>query len=527
MNNEQTTTQENMNADEALGWALGAAIKARVDNPVENPPVSLIAKRAEAQARARTVQRTVVGIAASVTLLAGGLFTYNTLNDERSSSTVASEPTVTTVEGATATPTTIVADEVPLVDGSAPAPLVWSEVDASEFAPDLLNVYKATSVGDGRVVARAWGEVGASADQVAVSENGSEWTHLSVPSGVSLDFIDISGDRWLIAGQDTTQFDSPSRAFYSDNQGGDWSEFGFEQFAQMPPDSSMILALTSGQHMVFVFKIPAGRAAYNSQIEALIAASGLVSSGTAIEGHSLENNTVSFWTTDSLESQSFEISDAELNALDASVGDTQIRVYSSTGDTAVMSAEYASWHTSGFSNAEGFYIAITTPDDELLLSSSDGQSWSETSIDRANDPTSGPQTSTRDDQWFVSGYEGELRIKSLDQLLDPADAATATMSGMRHLGSLNVGPAGMAATGFAVGSDPDQPQELVGWSTDGTNWVWQTPAEAFGIAQHQASVQFAVGSDFVLATVQGHAIGGSNGTTFEVLPPRWFKASIQ
>lgn len=534
MNNDQTTTQASSNADEALGWALGAAIKARVDAPIENPPISLIAKRAEAQARVRTTQRTLVSLAASVTLLAGGLFAYNALSDESSSSTVASDPTVTAVDGASTTPTTVATDEVPFVDGSTPSTLTWAEVDATEFAPDLLNVYNATTVGDGRVLAFAWGEVGAADSLVAVSANGSDWTQLLVPSGVSPDFVDISGDRWLLAGQDTTEFDAPSRAFFSDDQGTEWTELAFEQ---VPEGASMTLALVSGEHLVFVFKIPADRSAHDSQVQALIEASGLVSSGTAIEGWSLENNTVSFWTADALAPHSFEISDAELNALDASVGDTRIRVYASSGEAATESAEYVSWHTTGFSNDEGFYVAITTPDDELLLSSSDGQSWLETSIDRAADPTSGPQTSTRDDQWFVSGYQGELRIQSLDQLVTP-DATTATMSGMGQLVALDVGPTGMAATAFAALEASEQPEPsdwdngsfardtLVGWSTDGTNWVWQTPTEAFGIAQRQASVKFAVGSDFVLAQVTGFA-ATSDGTSLEAQPPRWFKASLQ
>ena len=130
MNSKPTTTQELADADEALGSAIGAAINARVNTPVAPPPVSLIAKRAEKQARARAVQRTVVGIAASITLLAGGVAAYNAFGSDNGTSTVATEPTVTadTTVPTTDPPTTDVADEVPSTSA-----LTWTEDDPSEL----------------------------------------------------------------------------------------------------------------------------------------------------------------------------------------------------------------------------------------------------------------------------------------------------------------------------------------------------------------------------------------------------------
>ena len=523
MNSEPTTTQELADADEALGSAIGAAINARVNTPVAPPPVSLIAKRAEKQARARAAQRTVVGIAASITLLAGGVVAYNAFGSDDGTSTVAAGPTVTanTTVPTDETPTTIALDETSLPDEPATSVLSWTGQSANElFGGDLLDVYEAETVGDGRVVARAWGSTGS---QIVVSENGTGWTPVSVPTGVDPQHIDISGDRWLIAGADMSGSGSSFRAVYSDDQGGNWTDVAIDPVPE--GQSSIVMALTSGQQMVIVLKIPADRTARDLQVQALIAAEGLVSGETPIEGWSLQGNTVSFWTPDSSDPHSFEISDEERSALDASVGDEQIRVYSSDGGTATATGQYVSWHTTGSSDAEGFYIAITTPNDELLLTSVDGVTWTETSIDNADAFASGLRSATRVDEWFVGGYDGELRIKSLDQLNDP-ESTTATMAGMRHLISLDVGPAGMVAAAFPEGSTGTQPEPLLGWSTDGNNWEWLTPSEAFGVDENQASVNFAVGTDFVLAHVVGFA-AIADSETLEAQPPRWFKATVQ
>ncbi len=525
MNSEPTTTQELADADEALGSAIGAAINARVDTPVAPPPVSLIAKRAEVQARTRAVQRTVVGIAASITLLAGGVVAYNAFGSDNGTEIVAIEPTVTTDTTVPTTdpPSTVpTTDPAPTVDGDeASSILTWTEDDTNDqFGSDLLDVYEAETVGDGRVVARAWGDAGS---QIIISEVVGDWTRVDIPTGVSPDHVDVSGDRWLLAGQDASQFDALARVFYSDNRGADWTEVAIDPVPE--GQSSIVMALTSGQQMVIVLKIPPDRTAHRLLVQELIAAEGLMSEEETLEGWSLQGNTVSFWTADSSDPHSFEISDEERSALDASVGDEQIRLYSSDGGTATVTAQYVSWHTTGSSDAEGFYIAITTPNDELLLTSVDGVTWTETSIDNADAFASGLRTTTRVDEWFVGGYDGELRIKSLDQLNDP-ESTTATMAGMAHLISLDVGPAGMVAAAFPEGSTGTQPEPLFGWSTDGNNWEWLTPSEAFGIEENQASVDFAVGNDFVLAHVMGFA-AIADSETLEAQPPRWFKATVQ
>lgn len=524
MTSEETTPQERVDFDDqapdpVLGSVLGSALRAQTDAPIEPPPTSEISERAAVLVRVRAVRRAIVGIAASVTLLAGGVVAYNAFGSDDGTPIVATEPYVDTTPE---TPTTVAPDEVLPPDDPGTSALTWTEYDPSElFGADLPDVYGGGTVGDGRVFARAW--AGNAGSQILISDNGSDWTRADIPTGVSPQHVDISGDRWLLAGVNTSGSGASYLVFYSDDQGANWTEVALNPTTE--GEQWIMMARASGQNMVIVVTVPADRTARDLQIRALITAEGLVSDETLVESWSLQGNTVSFGTAGAPVAHSFEISDEARAALDSIPQDEKIRVYSSTGGTATMTGQYVSWHTTGSSNSEGFYVAMTTPDDELLLTSVDGVTWTETSIDNADAFTSGLQYSTREGEWFVARYEGETRIKSLDQLNQP-ESTTATMAGMQHLISLDVGPAGMVAAVFPEGSTGTQPESLLGWSTDGNNWEWQIPSEAFGIGSDQISVNFAVGNDFVLAQVTEFT-PMADSETLTVQAPRWFKATVQ
>ena len=205
------------------------------------------------------------------------------------------------------------------------------------------------------------------------------------------------------------------------------------------------------------------------------------------------------------------------------MGDEQVHLYTSDGGPASVTGQYVSWHTTASSNADGFYVAATTPNDELLLTSADGLTWTETSIDDPAAFASGARSTTRSDEWFVASYDDGIRVKSLDQLADP-DSVTATMVGFSGLGSLHVGPAGMVATAIPPPVEPAPADPiLLGWSTDGNTWEWLPLAETFGI-ERTSVVDLAVGNDFVLARVMGIVpIADSDSLG----PTVWFKATVQ
>ncbi len=412
-----------------------------------------------------TGRRIVVGIAASITLLVGALVVYNAFGTDEPSNDASG------------------------TDESVDPTLMWTEYTPSwtaAYTPsgtvtDQPYVYSVETVGDGRVLARAFTDTGTI---IMISENGADWTQAAVPHGISPDFIDVSGDRWLIAGHDATGFGPADRAFYSDSGGEDWTELALDEG---PGDqSSIVLALVSGQNMVIVF----------------------------------------------------EISDDAQNP-EEPPPDGQLMVYTSDGDTTTRTGEYVSGYTTGSSNAEGFHIVTNTPEEQLLLTSADGFAWSETSTLDTLFPASGSTGLRRlshTDTWYIEAYSDETRLKSLDQIGDP-ESTTATIRPVSQLLSLDVGPAGMVA--MAV-SDSSPRELLLGWSRDGSNWEWLDPSVAFGVAGGQAglgfaadegylrapSVDFAVGTDFVLARVSEFDTAVDTEHP-QIRSIKWFKATVE
>ena len=83
-----------------------------------------------------------------------------------------------------------------------------------------------------------------------------------------------------------------------------------------------------------------------------------------------------------------------------------------------------------------------------------------------------------------------------------------------------------------------QVEPWIGWSANGTHWVWQTLSEAFGltdVAHELTNIELAVASHFVIARVEtgvfdqpetpGDGDDGARSVTY--LPPRWFIATVE
>ncbi|MYA75974.1 MAG: hypothetical protein F4Y27_15040 [Acidimicrobiaceae bacterium] len=535
MNNEQTSTREPTEADEALGSAIGSAISAHVNAPVATPPVSLIAKRAEAQARARVVQRTVVGIAVSITLLAGGLVAYNAFSDDVSTDIVATEPSVTTA--------TTPVDSTPDSSTKTPAPTeinvaapVFTERDPAELFGTDTYVEGVQTIGDGRVVAVTYGEAHTN---LIITDNGEDWTQIYLPDDASPDIIDLSGHRWLIT---TLDWEGTPRSHFSDDEGTSWSEVDLSAAEGQSP--TLIKTLVSGEKLLFIFKGAIDYEGQSREVLALIEEQGLVPAGTAVGGWEIQGTTLCFIpdtpdapTFDLCGDQDpaatttpykFELSDQDLEAIDRyrTPGD-QIQIFVSDGGPAVLVATYESWHTTADSDSEGFYIAMTTPTDELLIKSTDGFDWTETSIDSLS-LDAGLLMTFRTDDWFVRSSDQGLTVQSLAELTNETPDSII-IPAATNLVSLETGPSAMAATvyGFADGAaDPTEEVQLIGWSHDGRSWNLRSPSEAFGIGYDEVSVTLAVGDGYVLA----HVTGFEPTATDEGLvaqPPKWFKATLQ
>ena len=93
---------------------------------------------------------------------------------------------------------------------------------------------------------------------------------------------------------------------------------------------------------------------------------------------------------------------------------------------------------------------------------------------------------------------------------------------------------------FTVSADirPEQPEQWVGWSADGTDWVWQTLSDAFGLTgltkidKEFTNVELAVGEDFVIARVQAYSADPSDTSSDDSImlsghAPLWFIATVE
>ena len=664
MNNEHRNPEDLTEAgDRHLGASLGSAIRRRVEAPAEPPPVSRIAERAAARAKARHVRQAVAGIAASVALVGGGIAAWNALEEDQPTEVIAADQPAIAQD----------ADPVPApapdpnagslpggpeaADAEAPTPqslstgplLEWEALDAAAvMESDLSLAYGLTSTGDGRAVVQAPSSDG---NRVLVSEDGRGWTALDVPAGLSVESIDIAGDRWLVSGR---RYDGAGRhnlAFYSDNQGGGWEDLG------LPPSdpserADIAAALVSGQNILVAVK-----AATRIDLESVIAARGLVSDESEIAGWtSLEGDTLRFTRDLDSPAESFVLTPQEQDQLFGQ-REEMIRFYRSQGGTAQLAAVYPGWSIAGRSTSDGFRFVLFSDEGDFLLTTADGRGWERSPLDGSPATSFGAAAlyhgSSNEVVWTSGGAAGDLLVERSPGAYAPALVAELP-DGIRRVDHLAVGPAGVAVWaapgaiwgrsagpqvapvrkgGFELrfneplggatlvslasqapvleispeemaaesppegmrlvedasgrveqvifedpgsgevlvafsqdelaaaapspapeGADFGQsepspaPGQWIGWSADGHNWGWQSATEAFGLDQgSEASVELAVGADFVIARVQTYRVvadsavagrsddGGASdpgrsdddgAVAMEAEPAHWFFAKV-
>ena len=86
-----------------------------------------------------------------------------------------------------------------------------------------------------------------------------------------------------------------------------------------------------------------------------------------------------------------------------------------------------------------------------------------------------------------------------------------------------------------------QVEPWMGWSANGSDWVWQTLSDAFGLTEladiekEFTNVELAVGSHFIIARVETGVLdppetpsdSGDGAFSVTYLPPRWFIATVE
>ena len=601
--------------DEALGAALGEAIGRRGETLADIPPVAGITDRATGAANARQIRYAAVGIAAVGALIAGGLVAWNTLgrDGEERDLFVATQPAPAEATTGRASPPAAPEPILGATDTSGPAPdapgtaryepdgapdtspaesavgeastpaalstgpvPTWTEV-TPEPGPGIVEIGDLTSLGDGRIVARARGDSG---DTVVVTRDGTTWTEIPMPDAVFPEYIDVSGSRWVVAGFDAENYETVHRVFFSDDEGATWTEMDIATVTDSmsaPPGcigrSWVALVMSSGDRLVVLVE------SYN---------------------------------------------ESDLPAR-CGAPNKRLRILTSDGSGTEAVATYEGWSSAGGGTSDGFFIVLNTPDGALLLTSADGRSWSESPLDHY-----GPVNAVRigATTWYAGVIGGPYRIQR--SIGGEAPSTVATFDGVQPGDVLDAGPAGLVATVWQVPAvvvdrlpseriardgyelrfnepegavtlwdqnadravyefdfealrsdappesvreyheesgywnvvfeDPetgadlvtftlddlvpvlsslamslgepfgfDQWQGWIGWSADGTSWGWQDPADAFGLGADGGwlMVDLAVGDDFLLARVQTLDMASFLSSDPDELPPgpRWFTAT--
>ena len=498
--------------DLELGAAVGRALRERPETVWAPPPISLIEKRAAARARARVARRTLASVAASAVLIVGGVVAWNALDGDGTGTVVVSpedpdaegrhaegaDTAAADGTGGTASPAgpsgeaggpqtdadpdgTGTEEELSSVeddrstDPDEPTPeelstgpvLQWTEIDTG-----FVDLFRMESVGDGRILARGWSDIDPTdnvevAEAIMVTTNGTDWTVVPMPSEIIPDHIDISGDRWLVAGPEagSDPFNGLlGRAFFSDDEGITWTELAMG----LPPDPApaspyvfehlaVTSALVSEQNIVLVVTTRRSLDLYE-----LLEGRELVPEGKSVVG----------WTDSQSGSIDFELADAgstsgsitlfesgsgsdaletmsltydelgltdEERAVFEGPGFGRVLVYVSDGLTVEMAAEYEGWTWSGVATDEGFALKLTGPR-EMLITSPDGRVWSEqASLENGSSAWTAAADGTI---WHVgSDVLGTLTIRYGG--LGEAPTTAATFEGLQPTGDLAVGPAGL------------------------------------------------------------------------------------
>ena len=530
--------------EEDLGAALGRAIGDRVDAaaPPAMPPLVEIEDLVVARARARTTRRAVVVVAASVAVVVGGLVGWNALDRDATTTLLVTavdppgpstgsvpasgasgsvapggvpelEPEAAPAEESDSSPEE--SDSSPEESDSSPeesdssSPSVPAAVDDegdepaepgvltpeemstgpvlqwTEIEPEFIDLFGLESVGDGRVLARAFRNVGEPGSVVAdelvvVTVDGTNWVEVPMPDGVSPEHPDISGDRWVVAGRGTDSGsigDTASRAFYSDDQGTTWTELD----VSIPPDPTpaspwlvdetwVTSVLVSGENIVLVAMVH-----QDVDLEALVADRELVPEGktavlTGWEGF----DTVVFALLDS-DAQSTPTS-AVANAFDGSVpdedilkltydelgltdeeravlepsGDISVRLLWSDGSAVEPVFQYDGWGGSGVATAEGFAVTAFGMTGAVIATSPDGIVWSE---ERSSALGYGELVASGGTIWrSVSDLYGSFSVER--STLDQAPTTVVTFERLQSTGVLVAGPAGVVVAAVPAPSGP-------------------------------------------------------------------------
>ena len=362
----------------------------------------------------------------------------------------------------------------------------------TEFDPGFDDLFKLESVGDGRVIARAWndGDRGLFGQRIVVSANGKGWGEIPIPEDLFPDQVNVSADRWVVTGRipDVDRANvGADRVIYSDDQGVTWTEVAVHMPSEAPsPYASQRLqassVLVSGERIlvvlsalatidgqallddlgllppakkvVFSLPTPDGVSFTLTDVDAPYLYSDLTSAAFGlipIYGTSVINDEpdlaydelhLTYDEVGITEDEMFDLFDP----LDSPFDILQTRFYVSDGGSGEVAASFNGVISSAAATGEGFVLTAVDDSGGTVLSSPDGLAWSE-------GPSLGPgffvgTVSADGTIWTVTPGAGpSLEVQRAGAGEVPA--TVATLEGLQDSGPPVVGPAGLVLTATA------------------------------------------------------------------------------
>ena len=565
----------------------------------------------------RQLLRAAVAIAATTAIVASGITACSSsgTNEVIVSSELAPSPkpeqAAAPVDATPAVPAQAPASQ----EASEELRLVWTEVDLSGvFGPEGIGLSNLDSVGDGRVFSRTFDLAGSS--QMLVTDNGVDWTEVPIPSDFSPLNVDITGDRWVIQGFGTSRTANGNQIFYSDDRGANWTHLDID-LGPLEGKAGIISVLVAGERIVVAAQsdeVPEfiedqeGDTAYESNqslvhlffsdggpTELVAEYPGWILMGYSSSdgfhlvvadserGHSLTSPDGRQWNRTIVDFDVHTLSRDTMWTKEQTGGEYRIERFDGVygPGPALTIPDGISWIVDLAVGPAGI-AAVAYPEttlenglleDDIFENDFDDYSLPSVSVEkdgyelRYNEPENGITLwgLSTDTAVYVFGPEtlesetppeGSREVEGDDgtQLVvfeDPetgADLVTFTVDEL--MSALDAGDSSSPTSILS-----NQFEQSVGWSEDGTDWVWQSPAEAFGLPESAedknsvTEIEVAVGQDFVIAKVHifelppigldedtqvgyGDAAPASTSDIYTSLspsipPPRWFIARVE
>lgn len=356
----------------------------------------------------------------------------------------------------------------PSPEGASTGPLLqWSE-----FHPGIQRPGALFSTGDGRVV--IGGQTSGDEPHFIITTDGSDWSDLHLPPAIWPDRLDLTGERWAVAGwsrDDQRDAEIGSRIYVSDDEGSTWHEVRPEAEPRELPEyviahSSVAAVATSGPHVVAVVETH-----LSLDVEALLLDRGLLPPGTHPHWVSIVGDGFGFeMSVDVIEEAApddsqrdhasqmptepltFTVEELDLSAeqtaiLEGAHEPGSIRVYSGSGSELAETAILDGWRAGAVGTEDGFVMLVESGRDGLtMLTSPDGQDWDNQALD-----ASSARGWLRGTAFEPDGTVWMLRSDGIDSYVtrlsssgsEVQSARTGNFSGFDEF---SVGPAGLATT---------------------------------------------------------------------------------